>query len=277
MKYCRIWAGVASATLAFSVLAQQSVEVVDLSTSPANSTPVVQTPIYIEDASAVVDASAMIVEENAPNSGDLYFQMQTLQQEVMQLRNVVEQQSRQLQELRELSLQRYIEIDKRLVGGAVAAPMEPVVDGESMPESADGMAVAVISSESQLTKSDLQAYDDAYQLVKNRQYQEAIPEFERFLVEYASSVRRPNAFYWLGQLYMVTNQLEQAVINFKSLRSEFPEHAKTPDGSFKLATLYFKQGDRVSSKSLLDELVASNGGGNPATLQAANAFLRDNF
>ncbi len=76
---------------------------------------------------------------------------------------------------------------------------------------------------------------------------------------------------------MVTNQLDEAIVHFTSLRTEFPDHAKTPDGTFKLATLYFKQGDKATSKNLLDKLIASNGGGNPTTLQAASAFLRDNF
>ncbi len=272
MRHHRIWAGVASATLAFSVLAQ-SVEVVDLSAAPVSSAPIVQTPIYVDNTSAVVDTSTMIVEENVPNSGDLYFQMQTLQQEVMQLRNVVEQQSRQLQELRELSLERYVDIDKRLANGAIAKPSEPLLDttaGDSPVSNADTVDPV-------LAKTDLESYDDAYQLVKNRQYQQAIPNFERFVVEYPASVRRPNAFYWLGQLYMVTNQLDEAIVHFTSLRTEFPDHAKTPDGTFKLATLYFKQGDKATSKNLLDKLIASNGGGNPTTLQAASAFLRDNF
>jgi TolA-binding protein len=76
---------------------------------------------------------------------------------------------------------------------------------------------------------------------------------------------------------MVTNKFDEAVNNFSTLRAEFPQHAKTPDGTFKLATLYFKQGNKARCKGLLDELIASNGGGNPTTRQAAEAFVRDNF
>lgn len=273
MRLNRYWAALSSAAFSVSVLAQTSVEVVDLTTSPQRTGPVVQTPVFVDNSTAMLDTSSMIVEENPTNTGDLYFQMQTLQQEVMQLRNVVEQQSRQLQELREISLQRYIEIDKRLAGGAVAQPLA-LDPGESTSPVVDPVINPVSISPS---RSDIDAYDEAYQLVKNRQYEDAIPKFERFLVEYADSVRRPNVFYWLGQLYMVTNQLPQAVAKFNSLRSEFPEHAKTPDGSFKLATLYFKLGDKAQSKSLLDELVATNAAGNTSTLQSATAFLRDNF
>lgn len=280
MQKLRFSAALISAAFAVSVYAQR-VEVVDLSaqrTENSSVQPVVQRPITLDNSSTVVDTSAMIVEETTTNSGALYVQMQNLQQEVMQLRNIVEQQTRQLQELRELSLQRYIDIDKRLATGGVAVSTSPV---EVTPVAADRNAaepaVNVEPSVQLSGTSDVEAYDNAYQLVKNRQYEEAIPQFERFLIEYSTSVRRPNALYWLGQLYMVTNQFDQAVDNFSTLRVEFPEHAKTPDGTFKLATLYFKQGNKARCKSLLDELIASNGAGNPTTRQAAESFLRDNF
>lgn len=254
----------------------QPAEVVDL-TAPT-STMLVQTPIVVDQPSQIQDASALIVEESASNSGDVYFQMQALQREVMELRNIVELQTRQLNELRQLSLQRYIELDRRLVStGTVGTTNELGV------ETADDVAVLdrptgeVVPQDTAQTKSDIEAYDDAYQLVKARQYQEAIPLFERFIAQYSDSVRQANAYYWLGALYMVVDQLPQAEQRLSELLSRYPEHAKVPDASYKLATLYYKQGKRDQSRQLLEEIVAKYANTNSNTVQLASVFLRDNF
>lgn len=276
MKTLSPLAALLSAAVFSSAHAQQA-EVVDL--SAPQSGPVVQTPIVLAQPSVVEDASAMIVEEEAPNSGDLYFQMQTLQREVMALRNVVELQSRQLQELRQLSLQRYIELDRRLASGAVVLPeedssLEVGVDPQSNVAAADDVAVSTPDTPN---KSDIEFYDEAYQLVKGRQYDQAIPQFEQFLAQYPNSVRQANAYYWLGSLYMVVDQLSQAELRLTELLDKFPEHAKIPDASYKLATLYFKLGKREESRQLLEDIKAKYATSNSNTVKLATAFLRDNF
>ncbi len=274
MKYFSPMAALLSAASACLVYAQPA-EVVDL-TMP-QSGPVVQTPIAVEKSSAVQDVSSLIVEEGGPSSGDLYFQMQTLQREVMELRNIVELQTRQLQELRQLSLQRYIELDRRLASGAVASIDADVAPDAALPVDGQSIDGAPANVDSVPSKSDIEAYNDAYQLVKGRQYQQAIPLFERFIAEYPTSVRQANAYYWLGSLYMVVDQLPQAEQRLTELLSLYPEHAKIPDASYKLATLYFKLGKRDQSRQLLDEIVAKYANTNGNTVQLASAFLRDNF
>lgn len=275
MKYFSPLAALLGAASVCYVYAQPA-EVVDLTAMPVE--PMVQTSLVVNTASAVQDASALIVEEGATNSGDLYFQLQTLQREVMELRNVVELQTRQLQELRQLSLQRYIELDRRLASGAVA-PVDNDINLEESGASGETSSPPVASSDtsSGVVVSDIEAYDNAYQLVKSRQYQQAIPLFERFIAEYPASVRQANAYYWLGSLYMVVDQLPQAESRLQALLSEFPEHSKIPDASYKLATLYFKQGKRDISRQLLEEIIAKYANTNSNTVQLASAFLRDNF
>lgn len=276
MKTLSPLAALLSAAVFSSAHAQQA-EVVDL--SAPQSGPVVQTPIVVAQPSVVEDASAMIVEDEAPNSGDLYFQMQTLQREVMALRNVVELQSKQLQELRQMSLQRYIELDRRLASGVVTMPEDDAglaVSEDPQIPIADGVDTAVTTSESP-NKTDIAFYDEAYQLVKARQYDQAIPLFEQFLTQYPSSVRQANAYYWLGSLYMVVDQLPQAEQRLTELLDTFPEHAKIPDASYKLATLYFKLGKREESRRMLEDIKVKYATSNSNTVKLATAFLRDNF
>lgn len=264
--------GVASVCLVHA----QPAEVVDLTVTTPEV--VVQEAITVSPASTVQDTSALIVEDSGPSSGDLYFQMQTLQREVMELRNVVELQTRQLNELRQLSLQRYIELDRRLASGASVVDSSVASADSLNPSMADEGDLAVeASTDAVSNKTDLEAYDEAYQLVKARQYQQSIPLFERFVAEYPTSVRQANAYYWLGALYMVVDQLPQAEQRLTELLTRYPDHAKVPDASYKLATLFYKQGKRDQSRQLLEEIVAKYANTNSNTVQLATAFLRDNF
>jgi len=275
MRYISSFAALLGAASVCLVHAQPA-EVVDLTESAP--TLLVQTPIAVNQPSQVQDNSALIVEESGPSSGDLYFQMQALQQEVMELRNIVELQTRQLNELRQLSLQRYIELDRRMVTTGSAPVLSTEGDEVAQEVSAmDGLVDVSVSPVAAITKTDIEAYDDAYQLVKARNYQQAIPLFERFLAEYPASLRQANAYYWLGALYMVVDQLPQAEQRLTELLNLYPDHAKVPDASYKLATLYFKQGNRDQSRQLLEEIVAKYANSNSNTVQLASAFLRDNF
>jgi len=275
MRYISSLAALLGAASVCLVHAQPA-EVVDLTESAPSL--LVQTPIAVNQPSQVQDNSALIVEESGPSSGDLYFQMQALQQEVMELRNIVELQTRQLNELRQLSLQRYIELDRRMVTTGSAPVLSTEGDEVAQEVSAmDGLVDVSVSPVAAITKTDIEAYDDAYQLVKARNYQQAIPLFERFLAEYPASLRQANAYYWLGALYMVVDQLPQAEQRLTELLNLYPDHAKVPDASYKLATLYFKQGNRDQSRQLLEEIVAKYANSNSNTVQLASAFLRDNF
>jgi tol-pal system protein YbgF len=275
MRYISSLAALLGAASVCLVHAQPA-EVVDLTESAPSL--LVQTPIAVNQPSQVQDNSALIVEESGPSSGDLYFQMQALQQEVMELRNIVELQTRQLNELRQLSLQRYIELDRRMVTTGIAPVLS--TEGDEVAQEVppvDGLVDVSVSPVAAITKTDIEAYDDAYQLVKARNYQQAIPLFERFLAEYPASLRQANAYYWLGALYMVVDQLPQAEQRLTELLNLYPDHAKVPDASYKLATLYFKQGNRDQSRQLLEEIVAQYANSNSNTVQLASAFLRDNF
>ena len=50
------------------------------------------------------------------NLGNLFYQIQQLQQEVMRLNGKVEEQANELRKVKEQSLERYVDLDKRLSG-----------------------------------------------------------------------------------------------------------------------------------------------------------------
>ena len=71
----------------------------------------------VEVVDASIDQSPTIESQasnDASGQGELFYQLQVLQEEVRMLRGLVEDQSHQLRQLKEQSMQRYIDLDRRI-------------------------------------------------------------------------------------------------------------------------------------------------------------------
>ena len=244
-------------------------------------------------------AQAPVEDINDPNrrsnagagiEAEIYQQLQQLQQEIMALRGTVEEQGHQLRQLKQQSLDRYIDMDRRLSGlsGGTAAPASAPTDSvlPSAPATApvaDGSekltVKASVASENGLTGKPSVDYANAYSLVKSRQYTDAIAAFEAYVEAYPSARYTPNAWYWLGELYVAISpqNLGASAAAFQKLLADYPENGKVPAAMYKLATVYFLQDDKDKAGELLTHVIDRYGNtGNSAVIKARE-FLRKNY
>lgn len=216
--------------------------------------------------------SAAPIQKSASNpQGELFYQLQLLQDEVMQLRGIVEEQQHLVRQLKQQRLDDYLSLDKRIselssgsVGsgsGAVAATAEQAASSSPLQNSA--------SSE------ETSAYKAAYDLVRAQQFEDAKQAFQQFNKDYPSGRYLPNSLYWLGELYLLDPDLESARQSFAQMLDQYPEHRKTPDAMFKLAKVYHLQGESEKSKVLLKRVIDQAGGSSAAKL--AQDYLQKNF
>ena len=112
-----------SAAFVYCPVLWSQVPVVDLNASTAQ--PAAQTPAPL-----------------ANSQGELFYQLQLLQQEVMQLRGLVEEQSHQLQKLKQQGMERYIDVDRRL-GQLAGQAVNPASATQSATTTVDDAPVAV--------------------------------------------------------------------------------------------------------------------------------------
>ena len=201
---------------------------------------------------------------------EIYQQLQTLQQEVMELRGIVEEQGHQLRTLKQQSLDRYIELDRRIASGGGS-------EAKSSTKSSGNSSGSSVSSS--VPVEEIDAYRSAYELVKAKQFPQAISSFEQFLKRYPKGAYAPNALYWSGELQLVNTprDLKAAQTAFSSLLEKYPEHSKVPDAMYKLGKVYFLSGDKPASKKILNELIQKHGDSNRSAIKFAKQFLQDNF
>ena len=196
---------------------------------------------------------------------DLVLQLQQLQEEVRQLRGQVEQQAYEIENLKRLQHDQYLDLDERLSnlrkpgGAAIGAGLPPKVlppDPVTAEQpAADPGATAVAATESIPVPAgpvdEKGAYDLAFDSLKNLEYVTAAEGFMDFLEDYPASPLAGNAQYWLGECYYVTRNYELALDAFNTLLTQYPDSGKVPDAWLKIGyTHYELQQWNEASKAL---------------------------
>jgi tol-pal system protein YbgF len=106
--------------------------------------------------------------------------------------------------------------------------------------------------------SERQAYTDAFNLMKNRQFDESADAFNGLIVNYPNGQFTPNAFYWLGELYLAKTEHEKARQSFAQVANLYPDHQKVPDALYKLGVVYHRLDDTQRSLEYLDRVRAEH-------------------
>lgn len=231
--------------------------------------------------SSVAASSAPAAGQAAgQNLGNLFYQIQQMQQEVMRLNGKVEEQAHELRKLKEQSLQRYVDLDKRLsAGGGTAASSA----AGSSSGSSTVVPAAKPSSGGQSTVAEQpgegEAYRAAYALVRGQQFDGGVKAFQQFLRDYPDGKYAPNAHYWLGELYLVVQpqDLESSRQSFTLLLSQYPDNSKAPDAMYKLGKVYFLKGNRVKAREYLDGVIRDYGSTNSSAVKLARDFIDENY
>lgn len=170
-------------------------------------------------------------------------QIEYLQQEVAQLRGQVEEQGYTQQQIVDRQRDIYQEIDKRMS----QQPATPAVTAETPPATQEPAPVSL---------GEAEAYDKAVNLiVKERRYDDAIPEFERFVKAHPNSSYVPNAYYWLGQLLLGKSDFSRAKNYFAKVVNDFPDANKRADAMLGLGNVEQKLGNAKQAAKYFQQVI----------------------
>lgn len=217
--------------------------------------------------------------------GNLLFQLQQLQQEVMMLNGRVEEQAFEIERLKTQLQERYVDLDRRIMaigGGAAAAATAPSPSTEAPTRQPAPSVTSPPRGGSEAAAEqpgEGEAYRAAYALVRGQQWDAAIQGFNQFLQDYPAGRYAPNAHYWLGELYLVTSppQLESSRQSFMLLLSEYPDNNKVPDALYKLGRVYFQKGNPQKGREYLDRVINEYGDSNSTAVRLARDFIKENY
>ncbi|MHA6494737.1 tol-pal system protein YbgF [Pseudomonas borbori] len=212
-------------------------------------------------------------EAQAPASaqGMLFSQLQQMQQEIAQLRGMLEEQQNEIQQLKQESLERYQDLDQRISSGAVGAansnsPAAGAIDASGTPTPPAGQTQASSGAEPADPAKEKLFYEAAFDLIKSKDFDKANQAFSAFLRKYPNSQYAGNAQYWLGEVNLAQGNLQGAGQAFAKVSQAYPSHTKVPDSLFKLADVEQRLGNTDKAKGILNQVVAQYPGSSAAQL-----------
>lgn len=215
---------------------------------------------------------------------EMLAQMERLQMEIQQLRGEVELQNHQLNELKQRQRDLYLDVDRRLshvereggAGTALVSGSAEAPGGEALvmagPGAAAGNAAGGESGASYSPEEERKAYQEAFDLLRELRYKQAIKAFRAFLKKYPDGRYGHIAQYWLGEANYAQRNFKQAIDDYHTLLTVYTQSPKLAEAMLKIGYSHYELGDKKAAASTLNELVQSY----PDTTEAgqAKSFLK---
>ncbi|WP_299776340.1 YbgF trimerization domain-containing protein [uncultured Pseudoteredinibacter sp.] len=251
-----------------AALAAVSLSAAQLSFAQAQ---VVDTQPIVDNRSPAISQSVPVSNSSADSQAQVFYQLQQLQQEVLQLRGLVEEQAFELKRFKQQRMDDYLDLDRRLASLAKTAPTSTPGSLVSAPSTVANVASAATQA---VSAGDLQDYRAAIDLVLHKQdYDQGEKLLLQHIANYPNSKFLPNSQYWLGQIYLIKRDYEQAKQRFLIVKEQFPDHDKYIDAVFKLGKAYHLLGDNASAVPHLQQAAKDSG----SVGKLAEAYLAKNF
>ena len=195
--------------------------------------------------------------------GELFMQLQQMQQDIAQLRGLVEEQQNEIARLKQESQARYQDLDSRLQGGAAGAPQAPAqnspadgaINAAGTP-AAPAQQAPVASNEPADPAKEKLYYDAAFDLIKAKDFAKASQAFEGFLRKFPQSQYAGNAQYWLGNAWYAQRDCKRAIEAQSVVTTKYADSPKAPDAWLAMSTCQQEMGSAGAARRSLESLIA---------------------
>lgn len=220
-------------------------------------------PVHAQRVSTADRLAALEQQLSAMRSGnlDLLNQIGELKSEVQAQRAQIEELQQKLEQQNQSGRSQYLDLDSRLErlesGAASAAPaatapatapatgtppaatprpaatqttpVQPATNYQETPPRVYGDAATLGTG-----VDERNAYSAAFETLKAGRYADAARQFQAFLDRHPAGTYAPNAMYWLGESYYVTQNYALAQEQFQGLLDRYPTHDKAPGALLKV-------------------------------------------
>lgn len=194
--------------------------------------------------------------------------LDTLQQEVQQLRGQVEEQQHTIAGLKERQRELYLDIDRRMSRfereGVSAPPAaSSAATGGSAPALTVSPAAAVspaapvasAGNDEKRMQQEREAYQQAFDMLRELRYAQATAAFRDFLKQYPDSRYAHIAQYWLGEAGYAQRDFRQAISDYNALLANHPNSPKRAEAMLKMGYSHYELKEADQARAVLEQLV----------------------
>lgn len=207
--------------------------------------------------------------------------LDALQQEVQQLRGLLEEQQHQMAGMKDRQRELYLDVDRRmsrlereggassmtpaLSPGAAAAGSRPPLTTANTPNMPAPAAMTEAGNTTTTTvpaavdpqqlEQEREAYQKAFELLRELRYEQATVAFRDFLVKYPNGRYAHIAQYWLGEAAYARRDFVQAIKDYEALLQNHPRSAKRAEAMLKIGYSYQELKKLDESKKMMEQLI----------------------
>tara|TARA_B110000444_G_scaffold228990_1_gene235136 strand:- start:3 stop:662 length:660 start_codon:yes stop_codon:yes gene_type:complete len=179
----------------------------------------------------ITSTDKLVGEEESTIQVDLLFlKIQELELELANLRNDIESQNYLIQ---------------KLINESV--PLVENANDNSITDLANNSNLRFKGIEDSKSKEDV--YKAAIEALENQDFKKALSLFKYFVQSFNDDEKNPLAYFWLGEISMIENDLDSSEIYFMELVSSFPSHYRVPLAHKKIGDIYLKKNDLEKAKN----------------------------
>jgi len=241
------------------------------------------------------DGPALVKEDQSSDSTNnintnakLIDKIQALQQDIQELRGQLEVQAHDLKLLQQQQVAFYKDLDSRLGSSNKSAENKPATDitlgSKNTPVPSTTAATASNSTPTQVKPATPQpvvavsrinpadeqiSYMAAYELVKDKRYDNAINAMQIFIQKYPKGGYTANAQYWLGELFLVKKDYPKSIEHFEIVLHQYPSSSKSAASMLKVGYAYAATGDNQEAKKRFQQVVKNYPGTPTAKLASS--------
>jgi tol-pal system protein YbgF len=183
---------------------------------------------------------------------DLANQNEAMRADLRAMHNDIDQLTNKLETSRKEQHDLYADLDRRMKalegrggGSSAAGP------GEA---GAAGAGAGAAGSSGASGTDDKAAYQAAFDLLKNSQFDAAIAAFQKFLISFPDSTLADNAQYWLGEANYVNKGFPEAQAAFQKVVDKYPQSRKVPDALLKIGYCQYELKDFDAARRTLSKV-----------------------
>lgn len=219
----------------------------------------------LADRVAALEAQA----NNSQANMELLNRLGQQENELRELRAQIEKLQHDLQEFQQRNRDQYIDLDGRLnriEGGAAPPVAAPPAASTGKPATPSASPVAARVEPAPTVHGDAgllanagderTAYNQAFDKLKAGDYVSSAQLFSAFLQAYPNGVYAPNALYWLGESYYVTQNYPLAAEQFRAVLERYPTHDKAAGSLLKLGLCDYGMGKLDAAERTLTDVVS---------------------
>ena len=119
----------------------------------------------------------------------------------------------------------------------------------------DPVAKPLKTDDGKPIESPMNMYREAFKAYENRQYNDAIEQFEQFVRRYSNHDYADNAVYWMGEAYYGQKEYLLAATEFRRVLDQYPGSNKEADSLLKIGLCYQNLADPAKAQSTYESIL----------------------